>query len=662
MTDKLSKFLEKSGLLPASNKKKHTSDEDRKHHSKPSVSQTDAKHSFAKDGASKKHFTKRPSKIIRSAHPTRSLPVKNNPTKSTANYQGDKPFEPRIKPLDVAHHVLNNRKVPSGMEIRVVPLGGMEQVGQNMMLIETKDDIIVIDTGLEFPSAEHLGIDVLIPDVSYLKENKKKIRGVVYTHGHLDHIGGAQYMMQDLGFPPMYGTKLTNELLKANNDNPEVVKKYKLHEITPSSKVKLGKLEAEFFHVNHSIPDAVGVVINTPLGGIVHSGDFKIEHDPSDNIPANLRRIQQIGDRGVILAMVDSTNVEREGNTQAEAEIEAELTSTIRGTNGRIVIATFASNIGRIARIVEAAEKDGRTVFISGRSMDRNLAIARKLNYLKCKEKTLQKMSRAAESMPPDKVLILSTGSQGEELAALTRMAAGTHREIKLSPKDTVIFSSSPIPGNEMAIVSVLNNLANRGVTMLDNKKLDSHVSGHGHAEEVKLMTSLLRPKFIAPIHGELYMRHHHKNMICEDLKMPRNHALIMKNGEGVVLSAKGMRAMRKDEILQQAPVLIEMREKVGEHVLADRQLMADGGTIFVSIAQHDGKIKKVNIRSRGFRYMGQNHEIFQLIEKELRAVFIRSFDPSRPTKVLEETLRKSAGKLLWQKFKKDSLVEVVVQ
>lgn len=660
MSDKLSKFLEKSGLLPSSGEKKKTPKPAPKSHAKPEMP--------AKGNSSnKKRFTKRPSKLISAASSSRySTPVrKANPAqhapRPVKQISGKRPFEPRIKPIDVRNHVLNKRRVAGNPVIRVVPLGGMEQVGQNMMLIETKEDIVIIDMGLEFPSPEHLGIDVLIPDISYLRENKKKIRGVIFTHGHLDHIGGAQYMMQDLGFPPMYATKLTCELLKANIDSPEVVKKYKLHEITPSSRIKLGKLDAEFFHVNHSIPDSVGVVINTPLGAIVDSGDFKIEHNPSDQSPANLGRIQQIGDKGVLLAMIDSTNVEREGNTQPEIEIEAELTSTIRGTNGRIVIATFASNIGRIARIVEAAEKDGRTVFISGRSMERNLAIARKLKYLKCKEKTLQRMSKAAESMPPDKVLILSTGSQGEELAALTRMAAGTHREIKLTPKDTVIFSSSPIPGNEMAIVSVLNNLADKGVTMLDNKKLDSHVSGHGHAEEVKLMTSLLRPKFIAPIHGELYMRYHHKDLICKDLKLPRNHALIMKNGQGVVLSKEGMRLMTKNETLPQAPVLIEMKEKIGEHILADRQLMADGGTIFVAVSQHQGKLKNINIRSRGFRYMGQNHEIFKLLDREMRATFTRSYDPSRPMKPIEEAMQKTAQKMLWQKFKKDTLVEVIV-
>lgn len=647
MADKLSKFLEKSGLFPHSNEKQSSSHSPHTHNTLST--------SAPQQGTQKKHFTKRPSKIV-SQHRS-----SNPPTKQIPLPPGAKPFEPRIKPLDIANHVLNRKNMPAG-NVRIIPLGGMEQVGQNMMMLEMGDDIIIIDTGLEFPSPEHLGIDVLIPDVSYLKANKKKIRGIVYTHGHLDHIGGAQHMMQDLGFPPMYGTKLTCELLKANIDNPEIVKKYKLHEITPESKLRLGKFEVEFFHVNHSIPDAVGVAVNTPFGLIVHSGDFKIEHNPSDKTPANLRRIQQLGDRGVALAMVDSTNVERDGNTQPESEIEAEIASAIRGINGRVILATFASNIGRIARIVETAEKDGRTVFISGRSMERNLAIARKLKYLKCKEKTLQRMSRAAEDMPPEKVLILSTGSQGEELAALTRMAAGTHRDIHLTPKDTVIFSSSTIPGNEIAIVSVLNNLSERGVTTLDNKKLDSHVSGHGHAEEIKLMTSLLRPKFIAPIHGELYMRHLHKELICRDLKLPRQNAVIMKNGQGVILNREGMKLMEKKNSLPQAPVLIELGEKVGEHILADRKLMANGGTIFISIAQHDGKIKNLSIRSRGFRYMGQDHEIFQLLEKEIRAVFTRSFDPSRPVKVLEETLSKSAEKLLWQKFKKDSLVEVIVQ
>jgi ribonuclease J len=642
MTNKLSAFLEKSGLLPT----------DKQTTSSKVKSQTKPTYSVVKNNTPKKHFVKNKSKVIHSSRTT-------NPVHTGSN---GKPFEPRIKPLNVINHILNNKKMPANLDVRVIPLGGMEQVGQNMMMIEMGNDIIVIDTGIEFPSPEHLGIDVLIPDISYLKENKKKIRGIVYTHGHLDHIGGAQHMMQDLGFPPMYGTKLTCELLKANSDKPETVKKYKLHEITPTSKIKLGKFEIEFFHVNHSIPDAVGIVVNTPFGLIVNSGDFKIEHNPSDKTPANLRRVQQIGDRGVALAMIDSTNVERKGNTQPETEIEAELSSAIRGINGRIVIATFASNIGRIARIVEAAERDGRTVFISGRSMDRNLAIARKLKYLKCKEKTLQRMSKAAESLPPEKVLILSTGSQGEELAALTRMAAGTHRDIKLTQKDTVIFSSSPIPGNEVAIVSVINNLAERGVKILDNKNLDSHVSGHGHAEEVKLMTSLLRPKFIAPIHGELYMRHMHKDLICRDLKLPYKNAIVMKNGQGLILNRTGMKPIDKKHALPQAPVLIELGGKVGGHVLSDRQTIANGGIIIVSISQHDGKIKNITIRSRGFRYMGQNHEIFKLIEKELRAVFTRNFDASRPTKVLEETLRKSAGKLLWQKFKKDSLVEVVVQ
>ncbi|MCF7846783.1 MAG: RNase J family beta-CASP ribonuclease [Candidatus Gracilibacteria bacterium] len=546
-------------------------------------------------------------------------------------------------------------------EIKVVPLGGLEQVGQNMLFLEWKDDILLIDTGVEFPSPEHLGVDMIVPDISYLVERKKKIRGVIYTHGHLDHIGGAQYLMADLGHPPMFATKLTKELLLASPDDERIAKKFRITQIDRRTKLKLGRFAVEFFHVNHSIPDSMGVVVKTPYGSIVHTGDFKIDPTPSDEKPADLSRIAKVGNDGVALAMVDSTNALVPGHTISESVIEAELGKLLKSIQGRVILATFASNIGRIAKIIEAAEKLGRTVFLSGRSMERNVAIARKLKYLRCKEKTLKRMSPAAEKMDPGKVLILSTGTQGEELAALTRMAAGTHKMIRLNPADTVVFSSSTIPGNELAIVSVLNNLSERGVRRIDNNQLDSHVSGHGQAEEVKLMTSLLKPRFIAPIHGELYMRYGHRDMIVKSLKFPKENSFIMKNGQGVVLGHRGARMMTDREAISAAPVLIELGEKMGEHVLADRTLMADGGVIFVTLGLEKGKLKNLDVRSRGFRYMGQKHEIFKMIEKDVRRMFDQHYDPSRPERALETTIAKSIQKLLWQKFKKDSLVEVVV-
>jgi len=565
-------------------------------------------------------------------------------------------FEKREK-----YHPTNFLPPVKAGEIRVIPIGGLEQVGMNMMMLEWGNDILIIDMGLTFPSPEHLGVDVLIPDISYLRENKDRIRGVVFTHGHLDHIGGVPYMARELGFPPMYASRLTKELILAQSAEHLELKNLRITETNPKSKIKLGRFEIEFFHVNHSIPDGLGIVVHTPYGAIVNTSDFKIDHNPSDDMPADLGRIAAIGKKGVALAMVDSTNITRNGYTISESVIEKDVMKLIKGTKGRLVFTTFASTIGRIAKIVEAAEEAGRTVYLSGRSMERNLAIARKLNYLKCKDATLQRMSRRAETDDPSKVLVLSTGSQGEELAALTRMAAGVHKDIKLTPQDTVVFSSSPIPGNETAIVSVLNNLSEIECKVIDKEDLDIYVSGHGYKEELKLMTTLLNPKYFAPIHGELYMRHEHREVAVAELGFKRENTFIMKNGQGVLLSGKGCRLMTDKEKLPSHSIMLELGDVVGERVMADRTLMADGGIIFAVIKQHNGKCQDVILRSRGFRFMGMKHEIFDLLKKELKDSFTRVYDPARPEKALEEVLRKNAEKLLLQKFKKEMVVEVVL-
>ncbi|MCF7917959.1 ribonuclease J [Candidatus Gracilibacteria bacterium] len=546
-------------------------------------------------------------------------------------------------------------------DIRVVPLGGLEQVGENMCFLEWGNDIVIIDMGILFPSPEHLGVDVLVPDISYLVQNKRKIRGVIFTHGHLDHIGGVPYLAKELGFPQMYATRLTKELILANSEESGVSSKLNIMEINPKSHIRLGQFEFEFFHINHSIPDGVGIVAKTPYGNIIHTSDFKIDYNPSDDQPADLGRISKIGAEGVILAMVDSTNALRPGHSLSETFIEDQLAKIVRDTPGRLIVTTFASNIGRIGKIVQTAEEQGRTVFLSGRSMERNLVIAKKLNYLKYKESTIQPMGRKADTMDPRKVLILSTGSQGEELAALTRMAAKTHKDVKLRPDDTVVFSSSPIPGNELAIVSVMNNLSEIGVHMIDNKQLDTHVSGHGHAEEVKLMTTLLNPKYFAPIHGELYMRHGHKEMVIKELGFARERTLIMKNGQGAVINEKGVRLMTDKEAIPASDVMIELGEKLGQHILAERTLMAEGGAIFMTVKHNVGKVQKIDIRSRGFRYMDTKHEIFTQLGSEMKNVFERNFDPSRPEKALEEALKKSAQKFFYQKFRKEPLVEIVI-
>ncbi len=599
-------------------------------------------------------------KIVPKTNPKSKKPFHPKQTKPVQFSNNDPNFARPTKEKREKFHPTNYLKNGGNNgEIKVVSIGGLEQVGENLMFIEWGDDIVVIDTGISFPSAEHMGVDVLIPDISYLVKNKHKIRGVIYTHGHLDHIGGVPHIIPALGYPQMYASRLTKEMILGNSEEYHIQDKLKIMEINPKSKIKCGKFEFEFFHINHSIPDGVGIVVNTPFGKIVHTSDFKFDFNPSDDQPIDLGRIAQIGKSGVVLALVDSTNALVPGHAISESVVEKSLEKIFADTKDRLVFATFASNIGRVSKIIEMAEKRGRTVFISGRSMEKNMAIARKLNYLKCKDGTIQRISKKAESMPGSKVCILATGSQGEELAALTRMAAGTNAFVKLRKTDTIAFSSSTIPGNELAIVSVRNNLADLGVTVIDNKNLDIHVSGHAHAEQCKLMTSLLNPKYFSPIHGETFMRHGHRDMIVRELDFRLENTFVMKNGRGIILSKSGARLMTEKESLPAVDVLIELGEKVGEHVIADRHQLAEAGMICLNLKLEKGRVKKCDIRSRGFLYMNMKHEIFDLLEKEVRAVFERNYDPARPESVLVAPIQKTAEKLLLQKFKKSPVVEV---
>ncbi len=644
--DKLTNFLKKAGFMGGG---KHVPEK-----TKFSLNdKTNQKNDFKKSSKQKPQHSskKRITKNFSQKKGSKPKYFKKNPAKNSARSADSGQAKKGLNPI------VNKD------DIRVVPLGGMEQVGGNMMFLEWGNDIIVIDTGLNFPSAEHYGIDVIIPNVEYLKKNKHKIRGIFYTHGHLDHIGAAKYVVKELGYPPMYATKLTKELILAGAENKELLKNYKLREINRNSRIKAGRFDVEFFHINHSIPDGVGICVNTPYGAIVHTSDFKIDMNPHDEEPADLNRIKAIGNKGVVLAMVDSTGAITPGHTKSESVIEAELVNLIERTTGRILLTTFASNVGRVARVVEAAERCGRTVYLSGRSMERNIAIAKKLGYLKCKDSTVKLLSRTknVNKMDPNKTLLLSTGSQGEQFAALTRMAAGMHPEIKLTKEDTVIFSTSPIPGNELAIVSVLNNLADLGVKVIDNKMLDTHVSGHGYQEELKEMTQMLKPRNIAPIHGEVYMRHMHRDLMVKEGIISRENSFIMKNGKGVVVNKKGVRLMNENEEVLANNVFVELGEKVGEHIMADRELLADSGIIFVSLNVHKGKVKKIKVKSRGFRYMGMEHEIFAKLETELKKIYERHAKPDKNPANLEKMLKQAGEKMIWQMFKKDTMVEVVI-
>lgn len=507
-------------------------------------------------------------------------------------------------------------------KVRIIPLGGQEEVGRNSSAFFYREDIVLVDCGLQFPEADMFGVDYVIPDVKMLEDKKERLRGILITHGHLDHIGGLPHILPKLNFPPIFATKLTLGLIHKQLEEYGLTNKVKLHEITPDkTRLRLGRyFTAEFFRVNHSIPDGVGICLNTPNGNIVHTGDFKFDFTPADGLPINFGHIATIGKQGVTLAFADSTNSGKPGYTISEKIVNENLKNSILSAHGRIIIATFSSLIGRIQNILQAANQAGRKVLISGRSMQKNLEIAEKLGYLKIPPglcKPLKDAARA-KNFKNERTLILCTGSQGEELSALTRIALGEHPLIQVQPGDTIIFSSTPIIGNERAVVSVTNNLLRLGAHVITNKHLDVHTSGHASQEDLKLMHSLLKPNYLIPVHGELHMRHQHREL-ANSIGIPLHNILLLDNGDIVEIHADRTvhKARNKIHINN---ILIDGLGvgDIGTAVLRERETMSENG-IVVIIFKTKAKGQLVgtpNLISRGFVYMKESMAIVEETKK----------------------------------------------
>lgn len=485
--------------------------------------------------------------------------------------------------------------------VRILPLGGLGEIGLNMLVIEAADGLLIIDCGLMFPESYMLGIDLVIPDISAIAERREDIVGIVLTHGHEDHIGAIPFLAEKLGFPPIYGSPLTLGLLANKLEEHQLQSKIHCQSVKVREPLAIGPFEVEFFRAAHSIVDGCGLAIRTPAGLIVHTGDFKLDPTPVDNQPTDLARLAAYGEQGVLLLLADSTNVENAGQTLSERTVGEAFDELLPQCSGKVLVATFSSNIHRIQQVINAAQKVDRKVVLSGRSMVSNIAIARQLGYLHIPDDMLIDLRRMRD-LRPDRTLILTTGSQGEPLSSLSRIAMDDHKKISIEPGDTVILSSKFIPGNERAITHLINHLYRRGAEVHYETTSEIHVSGHASQSELKTVLNLVRPEYFVPVHGEY--RHLVKHaQLARSLGWSDQRALVISNGNPLVLSANGHQIEAKVET---GRVFIDGKGvgDVGEMELRDRRHLANHGLVIVFLAlnQDSGTIVSgPEIITRGF-------------------------------------------------------------
>ncbi|MDD3896872.1 MAG: ribonuclease J [Candidatus Peribacteraceae bacterium] len=497
--------------------------------------------------------------------------------------------------------------------IRLYPLGGFEQIGRNCLVVEVDNDIFLIDLGLQFPDEEMLGIDYLVPDISSLKGKENRIKAILFTHGHLDHIGAVQHLLPTLHYPPCYGTKLTMAFVRKRLDEEGLTSKAQLHNATYGERIRFGKIEVEFLKVTHSIPDSAAIAIHTPYGTIFHTGDFKFDLTPQNEPPADFQRLAELGKKGVLVALVDSTNATKPGSSLSEREISETLFGLVRDAKGRIIISTFSSLLNRLQQVIDHAKHFDRKVFISGRSMETNIEIAQQLGYLKAPRGLIRKVGPGMEKLPDREVMILTTGSQGEEMAGLARIGLGTHRNISVKPGDTVVLSSNPIIGNERAVAKVINNLHTQGAIVKTSQELALHTTGHGHRDDILLMHRLVRPKHIIPEHGEPHMRSAHAD-IARSMGYADSQIHLMNNGEIIEFDAQG-NARKSKQKLMFGDIIIDGKGSAGEgqRVMADRKTMSTNGAIVVVFRAYTDSKRLVgdpDILARGLIYGSEQQEI----------------------------------------------------
>ncbi|MFM9327051.1 ribonuclease J [Paenibacillus mesotrionivorans] len=545
----------------------------------------------------------------------------------------------------------------------VFALGGVGEIGKNMYVVQYANDIVVIDSGLKFPEEDMLGIDIVIPDISYLIDNKDKVRGILLTHGHEDHIGGLPYVLKQLNVP-VYGTKLTLGLVEAKLKEAGLLGETKRILINADTELQLGGLKATFFRTNHSIPDSVGICVETPEGRVVHTGDFKFDQTPVNEQHADLHRMADLGNRGVALLLSDSTNAERPGYTGSERNVGTELEEVFRKARQRVVVATFASNVHRLQQVFDAAEATGRKVTVIGRSMVNVVNISQELGYLRISDGMLIEPEEV-NKMAADRVVILSTGSQGEPMSALTRMARNTHRKVDILPGDTVIISATPIPGNEKYVGRIVDDLFRLGANVIYGPGSVSgvHVSGHGSQEELKLMLNLMRPKYFMPIHGEYRMLRMH-GQLAENVGVEKENIFICDIGETLEIQNGTARKAGK---VSCGNILIDGLGvgDVGNIVLRDRKLLSQDGilVVVVTLSKQDGKIMSgPDIISRGFVYVRESEGLLEEANKIVSNTLTKLMSENvNEWASLKTNVKEALGRFLYEQTRRRPMILPII-
>ena len=545
--------------------------------------------------------------------------------------------------------------------IRLIPLGGLGEVGKNMMVVEYGDDIIIIDAGVMFPDEEMFGVDLVIPDTSYLNDKKDRIRGILITHGHEDHIGSLSYVLPMLDFPPVYATRLTQGLINVKLKERRLLDKASVTAVTPADRVKLGECEAEFFRVNHSIPDAVGVVIHTPIGSVVHTGDYKFDYTPTSGRPADLGSIGRIGNEGVLLMMGDSTRVESAGFTPSESVINDSFDKLFANAPGRILIATFASLLSRVQLVIDTAVRYERQVALVGRSMVNNVQMAIELGYLNVPKATLIR-AEDINKFPPERVVLICTGSQGEPTSALTRIANQDHRLVRIQPGDTVILSATPVPGNEKMVNRTINNLFKQGAEVFYQGIATVHVSGHAAQEELKLMLAMVHPKFFMPIHGEYRQLVLHAKL-ANSMGIPADHIIVAEDGDIVEVTPEAVKVVNHTAC---GNVFVDGLGvgDVGQIVMRDRQVLAQDGILLavLTVDKETGQpLAGPDIISRGFVYMRDAEELLESARERILESFIGLNGHASDWSFVKDKIKHTLSEFLYEKTHRRPMILPVV-